>query len=324
MIKISKMKTALEVLSNRLTQKKRTGTYRDEHKLCLAVEGGGIMGAISCGMLLALIDLELMDLFDVYVGSSSGSVNLTYGLAGYPEEGLSVYYEHMVNHRMVDTFRIVKGGYAIDLKILAKLLKKYIPSPVEILNKIHPSDFYITVASLKPTTGHLVSIKDAGDRFFDYLIAGCTIPYISGRPVSIDRKKYCDGGFAYPDLRIAARELGSTHVVVLTTQPTTGPINRYDSFAGKGYRRLLSKTHLDLEKFWEGRLAYAEHIHAQDPVFSSSNMRAQHVTFLAPNHQVGTFSNEKWLIIDGARKGYESVVKMFLKDATVGLVPEVI
>ena len=48
--------------------------FNDDVNLCLAVEGGAMRGIISSGMLLALHDLDMINIFDQYVGVSAGSL----------------------------------------------------------------------------------------------------------------------------------------------------------------------------------------------------------------------------------------------------------
>ncbi|HET9721858.1 MAG TPA: patatin-like phospholipase family protein [Candidatus Saccharimonadales bacterium] len=319
----STMPSALEVLNSRAKQKKRTGTYKDSYKLALAVEGGGMMGVISAGMLLAINDLELLDLFDVYVGSSSGSINLAYILGEYPEEGLSVYYDHLINHKHVDSFRLVKGEYAIDLKGLERIMKKVIPSPIPNILKNYKDKYFITTTRIKPVEGILISAGEANKDLLNYLIAGATIPYIDGSPRTINKTKYCDGGFAYPDLRMAALELDSTHLFILSTQPGNKKMARYDDFRSRTYKTLLSGRYKNLQKFWIERLE-AEKVLLNGSEIFISQINSHQVTVHHNQHKVGNFSKDQWILVDGARKGYEAVVKMFIKEATVGLVPEIL
>lgn len=48
----------------------------------LAIEGGGMRGCVSAGMIAAIYDLGLMDMFDAVYGSSAGSLVGAYAIAG--------------------------------------------------------------------------------------------------------------------------------------------------------------------------------------------------------------------------------------------------
>src|ERR1700754_2635751 len=53
----------------------RPGARTDPHCVALVLEGGGMRGVVSAGMVAALERLELTDAFDVVVGSSAGAIN---------------------------------------------------------------------------------------------------------------------------------------------------------------------------------------------------------------------------------------------------------
>lgn len=48
----------------------------------LAIEGGGMRGCVSAGMIAAVSTLGLMDTFDAVYGSSAGSLVGAYAIAG--------------------------------------------------------------------------------------------------------------------------------------------------------------------------------------------------------------------------------------------------
>lgn len=51
-------------------------------KVGLAIEGGGMRGCVSAGMMATIYDLGLMDTFDAVYGSSAGSLVGAYAIAG--------------------------------------------------------------------------------------------------------------------------------------------------------------------------------------------------------------------------------------------------
>lgn len=72
----------MQVLGDRLMNGSKPGGRSDGLKVGLVVEGGGMRGAVTGGMLMQLHDLGLKDLFDVVYGSSAGAINATYFLSG--------------------------------------------------------------------------------------------------------------------------------------------------------------------------------------------------------------------------------------------------
>jgi len=64
----------LDLISKRFQDKSKPGARNDDAKLALAMEGGGMRGAVSAGMAAAIAALGLSDTIDVIYGSSAGSV----------------------------------------------------------------------------------------------------------------------------------------------------------------------------------------------------------------------------------------------------------
>jgi len=73
----------LRLISNRYHSKSKPNLRHpnDSNKLALAIEGGGMRGAVSAGMTAALASLGLADTIDIVYGSSAGSVIAAYLLS---------------------------------------------------------------------------------------------------------------------------------------------------------------------------------------------------------------------------------------------------
>jgi predicted acylesterase/phospholipase RssA len=78
-----------------LHERKRAGNKNNDGcKIALAVEGGGMRGCISAGMVAAIGYLNLTDGFDIVYGSSAGTVIGSYLITGQlPWFGPEVYYD---------------------------------------------------------------------------------------------------------------------------------------------------------------------------------------------------------------------------------------
>lgn len=321
----NRQKTALELVKARQKRRSRIHLKKDHSKLALAVEGGGFSGVISMGMMMALKDLNLLRVFDVFIGCSAGSLNLAYTLGNADEEGLSVYYDHVINHKFFDAKRFIKGKYVLDMKVLEMIIRDVVPLPYQKLAARHLDDFYLCLTKVNPVGGHMISARQAGNDLTDYLLAGSTIPYFGGDPKSVRGVKYFDGTFAYPDLALAAEALACTHVLVLSTNPA-GDImaDRYENVPGKSYKLVLSKGFPELEDFWQTRLEYSKQLHTLGSDLMASRVKSHFVAIPKTSHKMAGFTSDQWMIIDGARKGYQAVVNLFHPDATVGLVPEIL
>lgn len=61
----------------------------------LAIEGGGMRGCVSAGMIATLYNLDLMDTFDAVYGSSAGSLVGAYAIAGQVGDLNSSAHRHL-------------------------------------------------------------------------------------------------------------------------------------------------------------------------------------------------------------------------------------
>lgn len=92
-------------------QRKRLNGTDDNFKIALSVEGGGMRGCISAGMVCALQHLGLNDVFDIVYGSSAGSITSAYFITGQTQWlGPEVYYDMLptAGKSFIDTSRLLR------------------------------------------------------------------------------------------------------------------------------------------------------------------------------------------------------------------------
>lgn len=87
----------------------------DFSRNALVVEGGGMRGAFTSGVLDAFLQ-QRFNPFDLYVGVSSGSTNVANYLAGQQGRTLTFYIDHSLRPEFIDYKRFFKGGDLLDLK----------------------------------------------------------------------------------------------------------------------------------------------------------------------------------------------------------------
>src|SRR5438105_4585361 len=113
----------LEVIAQRHIMHSLGNKREDPYKIALIVEGGAMRSIVSAGMLLALRDIKMLHCFDVYIGSSGGSLNLAYLLAEQGDIGLSIFYRHIINQNVIDLSAALTGSDTlIKMKALESIL----------------------------------------------------------------------------------------------------------------------------------------------------------------------------------------------------------
>ena len=81
----------------RLKYNSKPGNRRDNHKIALSIEGGGMRGCVSAGSSAAITYLGLNDAIDVVYGSSAGSMIGAY-FVSRQSTGVEIYYGNLIKH----------------------------------------------------------------------------------------------------------------------------------------------------------------------------------------------------------------------------------
>ena len=102
-----------------------------QNRQALVVEGGGMRGAFTSGVLDAFL-LQQFNPFDLCVGVSSGSTNVANYLAAQQGRTLQIYLDHSLRSEFIHYGRFFKGGDLLDLKWMWEVVEKENP-----LNKLN-------------------------------------------------------------------------------------------------------------------------------------------------------------------------------------------
>jgi predicted patatin/cPLA2 family phospholipase len=193
------------------------GSRDDGHVVCLAVEGGGMRGAVPAGMCVALEQAGLTSAFDRIYGCSSGAITACFAAAGQAELWATSYVDTACR-TFVDPARALRRRPVLDLAYLFETVIGERRRVSEDGLARGPELRTITVAQ---RTGEL-RVLGGFERAADALAAArasCAIPLLAGAPPTFRGEPMVDGGLLEPiPFRSALRE-GATHVLVLRSRP---------------------------------------------------------------------------------------------------------
>src|SRR6266487_3050942 len=226
------MHPVAQVVQERRSTRSRPGARHDGHRVGLAVEGGGVRGVVSAGMLVALEELGYRDVFDVIYGSSAGSFNATYFLAGQAWQALPLYLDQVADGHVIRLRRALRGASVLCLdRVLDVLMARRVPldwdavlaSPIEL--RVIAS----SVGELRPV---VLTHFDGRAELRQALRAGATIPFVAGLPVEFRGQRLLDAAVIQAHPYESAVAEGCTHVLSLSTRPR-GRIRRTPSLLGR-------------------------------------------------------------------------------------------
>jgi predicted patatin/cPLA2 family phospholipase len=193
--------------------------HDDGARIALAVEGGGMRGVVSAGMVAGLEALGLTAAFDAVFGSSAGALNGAYFLAGQAAFGATIYSEDINNRAFIDLQRPLRGRPIVDLDYLihdvAGRRKKL------RTERVLASHTPLHVLATDVDTAQAVALNGFvdGPALLDALRAGAQMPVIAGDPIAYAGRRYLDASLTEPIPVASAEAAGFTHILALLTRP---------------------------------------------------------------------------------------------------------
>lgn len=186
-------------------------------RLALVVEGGGMRGAVTGGMVLALDELGLS--FDAVYGSSAGTLNAMWFVSGRVRDGIPTWTDPTLVRELIGRRRALRRRPVVDVHGLVE----------ERYERLSPGLFGAVLAS--PTELHPVATDVATGEAVDLhphiadertlrlaLRASATLPLLAGPPVPLDGRRFLDAGLSAAIPFHAALADGATHVLVLRSR----------------------------------------------------------------------------------------------------------
>lgn len=184
------------------------------NKSCIVLEGGGLRGAFTCGVLEYLLENNLN--FDRVIGVSAGACNAASYVSRQVGRNWKVNIEFPSDKQFMGLYHLVtKGSYFNMPFIFGEIPEKLVPFDDQAVFD-NPAEFEIVVTSFASGKSLVLTKKEIA-RFGmgTALMASSSIPFLS-QPVSIDGQLFYDGGVADSIPVKYALEKHQKAVVVLT------------------------------------------------------------------------------------------------------------
>lgn len=224
-----------EVLRYSLERRDK-GRVDDGRLLVFVLQPGGQRGVIEGGFAIAIEELGISQIPDVYATSSSGTPVAGYTLAGQAVLGTSIYFEDNIQNEFVKFSRIPK---IMDLDRLKRVLDWDKPLQIDKLRLAKPQ-FLASIFDRKIGKIVYLDIKGRKDPVHD-IIDSCRVPVLGGFDTLFRRQ--IDGAWACPrPIEYAVNVLGATDILIVTPAPFSSIDPRFPDmlmpFAGSLKRNL--------------------------------------------------------------------------------------
>lgn len=206
----------LRLVVERARARSRPGARSDGVRLALAIEGGGMAGAVTGGMCAALEALGLIDSFDAIYGSSAGALNASYTAAGEARSRVHLYLA-AARAGIIDPRRVLRGRPPFRLAELFGPFLSAHPHASRVLED-RPALRLVAARVDDKALDVLGGFQSVGD-LRTAVWASCAIPALAGDVVDFGGRRYVDGGLLESLPYGAALRDGATHVLVLRSRP---------------------------------------------------------------------------------------------------------
>ena len=195
----------------------RPGERVDGHLVCLAVEGGGMRGAVSAGMGVVLEAAGLTGAFDRVYGVSAGALNGC-ALAGGQAALSATHYQDAASRGVINRMRPLVGRSVIDFELLFEELIAA-RKPLSFDGLASGPEFRALATSLETLSLRvLAGFADIGE-LMRAVRASASLPRLGGEPPVFRGERMVDGGLIEPIPAETAVREGATHVLVLRSRP---------------------------------------------------------------------------------------------------------
>src|SRR5436309_12091258 len=166
-------------------------------RLALVIEGGGMRGAVSGGMALALDELGLAGAFDAAYGSSAGTLNAMWLVSGRLRDGIPTWTDPRLVGRLIRRRRALRRRPVVDVRTLVEeryeqLSPGLFEAVLAAATELHPIATDISTAQAVDLHDEIVdapSLRLA-------LRASATLPVLAGPPVALNGRRFIDAGLS--------------------------------------------------------------------------------------------------------------------------------
>lgn len=186
-----------------------------ENKVGLVLEGGGVRGIYTAGVLDAFMEQGIS--FDGVLGVSAGAIHGCSYISGQKGRSLRYYKKYCNDPRFISIRSWIKTGDMVG----ADFCYHELPDKLDVYDHeaFYQSNtqFYVTCTNVKTGKAEYIHMTDMKKQI-EYLRASASLPYVS-RIVEINGKKYLDGACADSIPVKEFQKMGYKRNVVILTRP---------------------------------------------------------------------------------------------------------
>lgn len=259
-------------------------------KVGLVLEGGGMRGLYTAGILDAMLDEKIK--VNGIIGVSAGAVfGINYASK---QKGRVLRYnkKYINNHHYISLYSLLTTG-----NIVNKQFAYYdLPFKLDVFDEEAFSkskiDFYATLTNIETGMPEYKKIINASVQI-EELRASSAMPFVS-KIVKINDNKYLDGGIADSIPLNKMKELGYDKIIVVLTRP-------------KEYRKKKSNSFFNKLFYWK----YPNFIELLETRYKRYNKELEEILIKEKNKEIFVFRPSKNINIKRLEKNIDKLQEMY-------------
>ncbi len=208
----------VQTILRRREEGSRPGARTDGRRVALLIEGGGLRGVVSAGMVTAIEQLGLRDAFDEVHGSSAGAFNAAFLLAGQAAYLTTLYQHGFGDPRFVSAARVLRGGPVFDMDyVIDHVWTRQRPLRFDA---IASSGIELHCTATDADTASIVDLADlrTEEEIRSAIRASGRLPWLAGPPVRFRGMTLLDATLAQA-IPVDTASSTATELLVLQTRP---------------------------------------------------------------------------------------------------------
>lgn len=301
----------LRVILERVAGGSRPGDRDDGHVVCLAVEGGGMRGAVSAGMCVVLEAAGAVSAFDRIYGVSAGALNGWATAVG--QAALSAtHYQDAVSQRVIDRIGPLRGRPVIDFELLFEELIGT-RKPLSFERPSPGPEFRALATSLETMSLRVLQGFADAEEVRQAVRASASLPRLGGEPHVFRGERMADGALIEPIPFETALAEGATHVLVLRSCSATC---RKPALAALGERLALREDPRLFELAKERYGNYNRQAAAlEEGTLDMADAHVLQVTVPHGTRLIGRLEADTGRVVQALRHGAAAMASTLLTDA---------
>ena len=205
----------------------------DLEHAALILEGGGLRGVYTSGVLRFFVDKKLS--FPYLIGVSMGACNAANYISRQPERNRIVNIRYVKDSRYISYLRLLTKGELFGMKFIFDTIpNSLVPFDSQSFMK-SDQKFFITVTDCITGKAIYYEKNELGEDYLKILQASSSLPFIA-QPVSYKGRVLMDGGLSDPVPIRRSISDGNTKNILVLTQPR-GYRKKHQRFLGFAHIR---------------------------------------------------------------------------------------